>query len=165
MRSWIELALLAALVSCGEDAADEACPPDSELTWATFGDPSDPEGVLNHYSVERSIGDGATLPIHIETRLVDFHIDRAALDQAFAELAEAERLDEDERGYLARRASRVDALMKTPARIAAVCEDIVEHYRAKVALALGKGKQAHDRREDIKRRIADREMARALKRH
>ena len=36
--------------------------------------------------------------------------------------------------------------------------------RAKVALALGKGKKTHDRREDIKRRIADREMARAMKR-
>lgn len=35
--------------------------------------------------------------------------------------------------------------------------------RAKVALALGKGKKLHDRREDIKRRIADREMARAVK--
>jgi len=35
--------------------------------------------------------------------------------------------------------------------------------RAKVALALGKGKKTHDRREDIKRRIADREMSRALK--
>jgi tmRNA-binding protein len=30
---------------------------------------------------------------------------------------------------------------------------------------LGKGKKTHDRREDIKRRIADREMARALKQH
>jgi SsrA-binding protein len=35
--------------------------------------------------------------------------------------------------------------------------------RAKVALALGRGKKVHDRREDLKRRIADREMARALK--
>lgn len=35
--------------------------------------------------------------------------------------------------------------------------------RAKVALALGKGKKTHDRRQDIKRRIADREMSRALK--
>src|SRR5665811_186246 len=97
-------------------------------TWATFGDPDDPEGVLNHYSVERSIADGATLPIHVETRLVDFQIDRDALDQAFAELAEAETLDEDQRGYLSRRASRVDTLMKTPARIAAVSADIVTHY-------------------------------------
>ena len=35
--------------------------------------------------------------------------------------------------------------------------------RAKLALALAKGKKTHDRREDLKRRIADREMARALK--
>jgi type I restriction enzyme R subunit len=101
-------------------------------TWQTFGDPDDPEGVLNYYSVERSIADGATLPIHVETRLVDFQIDRDALDEAFEELATAERLDEDERGYLSRRASRVDQLMKTPARIEAVCADIVEHYRRKV---------------------------------
>lgn len=35
--------------------------------------------------------------------------------------------------------------------------------RAKVALALGKGKKVHDRREDIKRRMADREVARAMR--
>ena len=100
---------------------------DDRNTWDTFGDRADPGGVLNHYSVERSIADGATLPIHVETRLVDYHIDHAALDQAFAELAEAEALDEDQRGYLSRRASRVDALMKTPARIEAVTDG---HRRA-----------------------------------
>ena len=102
-------------------------------TWVTFGDPDDPDGVLNHYSVERSIADGATLPIHVETRLVDFHIDSAALDQAFDELAETEGLDEREAGLLAKRASRVDQILKTPARIEAVCADIVTHYRAKLA--------------------------------
>jgi type I restriction enzyme R subunit len=101
-------------------------------TWATFGDPDDPDGVLNHYSVERSIADGATLPIHVETRLVDFHIDHEALDEAFAELAEGEGLDEREAGIIARRASRVDQLMKNPARIKAVCADIVAHYRERV---------------------------------
>ncbi|MGE0353596.1 MAG: SsrA-binding protein SmpB [Gemmatimonadales bacterium] len=35
---------------------------------------------------------------------------------------------------------------------------------AKVTLALARGKKTHDRREDIKRRIADREMARAVRR-
>jgi SsrA-binding protein len=33
---------------------------------------------------------------------------------------------------------------------------------AKITLALARGKKAHDKREDLKRRIADREMARAL---
>jgi len=31
----------------------------------------------------------ATLPIHVETRLVDFQIDKDALDEAFAELTTA----------------------------------------------------------------------------
>jgi SsrA-binding protein len=35
--------------------------------------------------------------------------------------------------------------------------------KAKVTLALGRGKKDHDRREDIKRRIADREVARAIR--
>jgi len=36
--------------------------------------------------------------------------------------------------------------------------------KAKVALGLARGKQAHDKRETIKRRIADREMSRAMAR-
>ncbi len=34
--------------------------------------------------------------------------------------------------------------------------------RAKVALALGRGKKQHDKREDLKRRVAEREAARAV---
>ncbi|MGH7628975.1 MAG: SsrA-binding protein SmpB [Gemmatimonadales bacterium] len=37
-----------------------------------------------------------------------------------------------------------------------------KHGRAKVVLALGKGKKQHDRREDVKRRIDEREAARAV---
>ena len=33
------------------------------------------------------------MPIHVETRLVDFHISRAALDEAFAAMADEEGLD------------------------------------------------------------------------
>jgi SsrA-binding protein len=35
--------------------------------------------------------------------------------------------------------------------------------KAKVVIALGRGKKEHDRREDLKRRIADREVARAIR--
>jgi SsrA-binding protein len=35
--------------------------------------------------------------------------------------------------------------------------------RAKVLLGLGRGKKAHDKREDLKRKDADREIARALR--
>ena len=101
-------------------------------TWDTFGCDADPGGVMNHYSVERSIADGATLPIHVESRLVDYHIDHDALNDAFAELAEGEGLDEREAGMLARRASRVDVLIKNDDRSRAVCRDIVDHFRTKV---------------------------------
>ena len=36
--------------------------------------------------------------------------------------------------------------------------------KAKVDIALGKGKRFHDRRDDVKKREADREMEKALKR-
>ena len=35
--------------------------------------------------------------------------------------------------------------------------------KAKVALALGRGKKLHDKRHDLKKRIVDREVARAIK--
>ena len=56
-------------------------------TFTLFGDPNDPGYVLNTYSMERSIADGASVPVHVETRLVDFHLDRDALDEAFALMA------------------------------------------------------------------------------
>jgi SsrA-binding protein len=34
--------------------------------------------------------------------------------------------------------------------------------KAKVILALGRGKKQHDKREDLKRRVAERETARAV---
>ena len=40
-----------------------------------------------------------------------------------------------------------------------------ERGRAKVLLGLAKGKLAHDKRETLKRKIADREMARTMARH
>ena len=102
-------------------------------TWAMFGDPDDPDGALNRYSVERSIHDGATLPVHVETRLVDFHFDAEAMQEAFDELADEEALDEDERGVLARKASHMSVVVKDSDRIEAVCADIVDHYRTKIA--------------------------------
>ncbi len=101
-------------------------------TWEMFGDPDDPDGALNHYSVERSIYDGATLPVHIETRLVNFHFDKDALQAAFDKLAEEESLTDDQAGKLAAKASHLSVVVKDPDRIKAVCQDIVTHYRNKV---------------------------------
>lgn len=102
-------------------------------TFKLFGDPDDPGWVLNRYSIERSIADGASVPIHVETRLVDFHIDKAALDEAFAAMADEEGLSEEERELLADKAASARTIVRNPDRVRQVCADIVEHYLAKVA--------------------------------
>lgn len=101
-------------------------------TFKLFGDPADPGWVLNHYSIERSIIDGASVPVHVETRLVDFHIDREALDEANRVMAEEESLTDEEREVLAERAASVKTIMLHPDRITAVCTDVVDHFLAKV---------------------------------
>ncbi|MFC8663092.1 type I restriction endonuclease subunit R [Streptomyces sp. NPDC057199] len=102
-------------------------------TWENFGHPDDPDHVLSHYSVERSIADGATLPVHVETRLVDYHIDAANLNRAFAELAAEEGLSDEQQSVITRRAGTVASIMASPARIREVAADIVRHYRDKIA--------------------------------
>lgn len=106
---------------------------DDRNTWAMFGDADDPEGALNHYSVERSIHDGATLPVHVETRLVNFHINSADLEAAFDELAKEENLTEEQQGKLAAKASHISVVVRDQDRIEAVCKDIVNHYRTRIA--------------------------------
>ncbi len=101
-------------------------------TWAMFGDPDDPEGALNHYSVERSIHDGATLPVHVETRLVNFHFSKEALQEAFDKLADDEGLTEEEKGKLAAKASHISVVVRDKDRIDAICADIVDHYRKRI---------------------------------
>lgn len=102
-------------------------------TFRLFGDPDDPGYVLNTYSMERSIADGASVPVHVETRLVDFHLDRNALDEAFDAMADEEQLTDEQREFLASKAGHIKTILTDPDRITAVCEDILNHFDAKVA--------------------------------
>lgn len=102
-------------------------------TFKLFGDQSDPGWVINQYSMERSIADGASVPVHVEPRLVDFHVDRKKLDEAFDAMVAEEGLTDEERELLASKATSAAAFMRNPARIAAVCADIVEHYYSNIA--------------------------------
>jgi type I restriction enzyme R subunit len=115
-------------------------------TFAMFGDLDDPDGALNRYSVERSIHDGATLPVHVETRLVNFHFNGDDLQAAFDELADEENLTDEQRGKLSARASHISIVVRDKSRIEAVCKDIVNHYRTRIApLGLKAQVVAYDR--------------------
>jgi type I restriction enzyme R subunit len=82
---------------------------------------------MSRYGFEESIRDGATLKLHFEPRLVDLHIDKAAIDQAYAELTgELSDLDKDN---LAKAASKMAVLVKVPERVEAICADIARTTR------------------------------------
>lgn len=106
---------------------------DDRNTFKVFGDPSDPGQVLNTYTMERSIADGSSVPVHVESRSVASQLDKAALDEAFAAMADEEALSEDEREFLTDKAAHVRTLLLNPDRIRAVCADVVDHFEAKVA--------------------------------
>ena len=82
---------------------------------------------MSRYGFEESIRDGATLPLHFEPRLVGLHIDKDAIDQAYAELTGG--LADLDRDNLARAASRMAVLVKVPDRISKICADVAQHYR------------------------------------
>ena len=99
-------------------------------TFYAFGAEEDDKGYLSRYGFEESIRDGATLKLHFEPRMVDLHIDKAAIDAAFKEMTGG--LSDLDRDNLAKTAAKMAVLVKTPERIRKVCADIVQHFQTKV---------------------------------
>src|SRR5690606_10154094 len=77
-----------------------------------------------------SIRDGATMPLHFEPRLLELHIDREAIDEAFKELTGG--LTDLDRELLAKTAARMAVLVKAPDRVQKICADIAKHYQEKI---------------------------------
>lgn len=95
--------------------------------------------VPNHRTVRLAalcvleVAAGLTVPVQLEARLVDFHLDSAALDDAMDELAAEEGLTDEQQALLTKKAGRWRTVMLAPVRIKAVCADIVYHYHSRVA--------------------------------
>lgn len=99
-------------------------------TFYAFGADEDEQGYMSRYGFEESIRDGATLPLHFEPRLVELHIDKEGIDEAYAELTG--NLSDLDRDALAKAASKTAVLVKTTDRIEKICGDIAQHYQANV---------------------------------
>ena len=99
-------------------------------TFYAFGAEEDSHGYMSRYGFEESIRDGATLPLHFEPRLVELHIDKAAIDAAYAELTGG--LSDLDRETLSKAAARMAVLVKVPERIDKICADIANHFIEKV---------------------------------
>jgi len=102
---------------------------DHNTFWA-FGADEDEQGYMSRYSFQDSIRDKATLPLHFEAVDVKLHINRDAIDEAYANLTRD--LSEEDRDDLAKRAAKMAVLIKSPERVNAICEHIVNHFQEKV---------------------------------
>lgn len=99
-------------------------------TFYAFGAEEDQMGYLSRYGFEESIRDGATLPLHFEPRLLELHIDKDAIDEAYEKLTGS--LSDLDKDQLAKTASKMAVLVKAPKRIEAICTDIARHYQSTV---------------------------------
>ena len=102
-------------------------------TRAVFGD------YISIYDIQRSVEDGATVPIYYESRLAQLSLDETLqpyLDDQFEEATEGEEVERKER--LKTRWAQLEAIVGTEQRIQLVAEDIVEHYAQRLEVLDGK---------------------------
>lgn len=83
------------------------------------------ERYMDRYSIEDSIRDGATKPIHYEVRMTDWTVAYADLDTKFEELF-SDRSPEERKELM--REAKLDAILKHPRRVAQISEDIAQHF-------------------------------------
>lgn len=103
---------------------------DRNTFWA-FGAEEDEDGYMSRYTFQDSIRDKATLPLHFEPRLPNYHIDKNALDTAFQEIAND--LSDADRNKLSQKAAKMSVFLKSPERVKTIVQDIVQHYNQHVA--------------------------------
>jgi type I restriction enzyme R subunit len=102
---------------------------DKNTFWA-FGAEEDSGGYMSRYTFQESIRDNATLPLHFEPRLPNYHIDKESLDVAFKEMAND--LSEEDRNKLSQKAANMAVFLKSPERVKTIVADIVEHFKSHV---------------------------------
>ena len=123
MRSALPNAFLFGLTGTPINRADK------NTFWA-FGADEDEKGYLSRYTFQESIRDKATLPLHFESPEIKLKMDKAAIDEAYRQITD--KLSEQDRDDLAKRAAKMAVLVKTPERVRGVVGHMVNHFRAKV---------------------------------
>lgn len=105
---------------------------DKNTFWA-FGSEEDASGYMSRYTFQDSIRDNATLPLLFEPRLVDVHVDKETLDQAFAVFKAESALTDEEADALNKKSAKMASFLKSPERVAKIVKDIANHFKEKVA--------------------------------
>ena len=102
-------------------------------TRSVFGD------YISVYDIERSVRDGATVPIYYESRLAKLALiadERPRIDPAFEEVTEGEEVERKER--LKSRWAQLEAIVGSDHRLRLVAADLVAHFEDRLAAMDGK---------------------------
>ena len=102
-------------------------------TRAVFGD------YISVYDIQRSVQDGATVPIHYESRLARLELDeskRPTIDPDFEEATEGEEIERKER--LKTKWAQLEAVVGAENRVKQIAQDIVDHFEQRLEALEGK---------------------------
>ena len=102
-------------------------------TRAVFGN------YISIYDIQRSVADGATVPIYYESRLAKLTLDegeRPRIDPGFEEATEGEEIERKEK--LKARWAQLEAIVGADQRVRLIAQDIVEHFGQRLAVLEGK---------------------------
>ena len=102
-------------------------------TRAVFGD------YISIYDIQRSVEDGATVPIYYESRLARLALDedeKPKIDPEFEEATEGEEVERREK--LKTRWAQLEAVVGAEKRVKQIAEDIVDHFDQRLAALEGK---------------------------
>ncbi len=94
---------------------------------------------ISIFDIQRSVEDGATVPIHYESRLAKLELnedERPHIDEEFDEATEGEEIERKER--LKTKWAQIEAVVGTPKRLQLIAKDIVDHFEARLDAMDGK---------------------------
>ena len=94
---------------------------------------------ISVYDIQRSVDDGATVPIHYESRLAKLSLDedeRPNIDADFEDVTEGEEIERKDR--LRTKWAQLEAVVGTEKRLKLVAKDIVDHFEARLDAMEGK---------------------------
>ncbi len=103
-------------------------------TRAVFGD------YISIYDIQRSVEDGATVPIYYESRLAKLNLPeelKPKIDEEFEEVTEGEEVERKEQ--LKTKWAQLEAIVGAPRRLELLARDIVAHFEQRLVALEGKG--------------------------
>ena len=102
-------------------------------TRAVFGD------YISIYDIQRSVADGATVPIYYESRLAKLALnksERPLIDPKFEELTEGEEVERKEK--IKTKWAQLEAIVGAEHRLRLIAQDIVAHFGQRLEVLDGK---------------------------